>query len=111
MASDLPSMTVLILTELGVVALTAIATWRLAVYHFRQRKPGASAKTSERRLAQLEGALDQVAQEVERLGESQDFVQELLAQRLTRMGLRPPVEPQPSKPVGIQRRSEDAVQP
>jgi len=98
MNAELPSLTTLILVELGVVALTAIATWRFAVYHFRRRKRSTSSTEPQHRLDQLEAALDHVAQEVDRLGESQDFVQELLTKRLTRLGLRPHAQAPPPQP-------------
>ncbi len=93
MDTDLPSLGMLILVELGVVAITAMATWQYARYHFRRRRsPPAIAPADDQRLESLETALDSVVRQVEQLGESQDFVQELLAERLTRMGLRPHAE-------------------
>jgi hypothetical protein len=89
MEPELPSLGQLIALELAVVGLTVLATWRFAVYHFRRRQPStAPPPVEEDRLAKLEEALDSVAHEVERLGEGQDFVQELLADRLKRLGLK-----------------------
>ena len=99
----LPSIAILVAVELGVVALTGLATWQYARYYFsrRHQAPPLDTTSGERRLEELESALDNVAREVEQLGESQDFVQELLTKRLNRLGLRPhaqlPVEPQPER--------------
>lgn len=91
---DLPSLGILVAVELGVVALTAIATWQYARYRFgRRQSPPLDSTSGERRLEELESALDHVAREVNQLGESQDFVQELLTKRLNRLGLRPHAQP------------------
>lgn len=103
MNSDLPSLGILVAVELGVVALTFIATWQYARYHFSRHSqaPRLDTTSGERRLEELESALDNVAREVSELGESQDFVQELLTKRLNRLGLRPhaqlPIEPTPER--------------
>ena len=86
---DLPSLSILVAVELGVVALTALATWQYARFHFTRRPTTLDTTAGERRMEDLESALDNVAREVEQLGESQDFVQELLTKRLNRLGLRP----------------------
>jgi len=86
-----PDLLRLIILELAVAALTGLATWRYATYYFeRKRLKRRTRVTAEDRLSQLEDAVDGVAREVERLGESQDFVQELLAKRLAQLGLRNP---------------------
>jgi len=98
---DLPSLRILVAVELVVVALTAIATWQYARYRFGRKAPPTLDSTGERRLEDLESALDNVAREVDQLGESQDFVQELLTKRLNRLGLRPhaqpPITPRPER--------------
>lgn len=86
MDTDLPSLGTMILVELVVVGITALATWRFAVFHFRRRRRDVAAQPrTDARMAQLEEIVDGVAREVEQLGESQDFVQELLAKRLAQM--------------------------
>lgn len=96
---DLPSLGILVVVELGVVAFTAIATWQYARYHFgRRRPPSLDVPSGERRLEEVESALDNVVREVEQLGESQDFVQELLTKRLNRLGLRPHATQPPVTP-------------
>lgn len=86
---EIPSLGILVAVELGVVALTVLATWQYARHHFGQRRAKPDSEGSTQRLEDLESALDDVAREVQELGESQDFVQELLTKRLNRLGLRP----------------------
>ena len=90
---DLPSLGILVAVELGVVALTALCTWQYARDHFRRHRQLPEAEPSTQRIEDLESALDTVAREVQQLGESQDFVQELLTKRMNRLGLRPHAQP------------------
>ena len=90
---EIPSLGILVVVELGVVVLTVLATWQYARHHFSQRRAKPDAEQSTQRIEDLESALDNVAREVQELGESQDFVQELLTKRLNRLGLRPHAQP------------------
>ena len=90
---DLPSFGILVAVEFGVAALTAVATWRYAQHYFRRLPSKPDAEGGSQRIEELEAALDNVAREVQELGESQDFVQELLTKRLNRLGLRPHAQP------------------
>lgn len=83
METELPSLAMLVAVELAVVGLTAVATWRYALYRFRRRRQAARGEpASAKRIEQLEEALDTVAREVDRLGEGQEFVTELLTKKL-----------------------------
>jgi hypothetical protein len=95
----MPSMATLIALELGVVGLTALATWRYARYRFTRRlESERKRKKSDPRLERLEDALDQMIGEVNRLGESQDFIQEMIAKRLNQVEQRHPLKPAPMPP-------------
>ena len=100
---DLPSLGILVAVELGVVTLTALATWQYAKFRFTRRPTTLDSPSGERRLEDLESALDNVARELEQLGESQDFVHELLTKRLNRLGLRPHAQPPQTPPLAPER--------